>query len=301
MNGTSVGTLKMPGGGYAVIKRRWQAGDKVELKIPLEPRTVVGDHHNQGKLALLYGPLVLAADEALTGGKRLESVRLASGELADLGVTPQPVPEQRRTWAGDRQFRVNATTRRGSERAQIELVPFADAGATGTRYKVWLPLVTPAGKPSGENLLEDGNESRSRQGNVDGSILEGRYVVTYDGRPAAEDWYAVTVDEPMTIRGVIFRHGKAFHDGGWFDASAGKPQVQVQVAKGGPWKTIGQLTNYPATTGADSAGLADGARFSCKLAEPMRIVGVRVVGKPACGDSPQQAFSSCGGLQVSAR
>jgi len=300
VNGTPVDAKSVRARGYAVIKRTWQEGDKVELNLPLAPRVAVGDHSNQGKLAILYGPLVLAADAALTGGKGLNSLRLASAELAQLGVTPEPVPEPRRTWAGDRQFRVNATTRRGSERVEIDLVPFADAGATGTRYKVWLPLATPRGEPGEENLLEDGAESRSRQGNVDGSIIEGRFVVTFNGGPAAEDWYAVTVDEPISIRRVVFRHGQTFHDGGWFDASAGKPQVQVQVAKGGPWKTVGQLTDYPATTATDSAGLTDGAPFSCKLAEPVRIVGVRVVGKPACGDSPRQAFSSCGGLRVRA-
>ena len=80
-------------------------------------------------------------------------------------------------------------------------------------------------------------------------------MVTFNGMPANEDWYAVAVDEPITVGRVVFLHGKTFHDGGWFDASAGKPKVQIQAAKGGPWKTVGELADYPATTATDSAGL----------------------------------------------
>jgi hypothetical protein len=58
------------------------------------------------------------------------------------------------------------------------------------------------------------------------------------------------------------------------------------------------LADYPATTAGNSGGLSEGARFRCKLAEPVPAVAVRVVGKPACGDASQQAFSSCGGLSA---
>ncbi len=57
--------------GYAVITRRWKAGDKVELVLPLVPQRVYPDdriiararggevqHPDQGKVALKYGPLI---------------------------------------------------------------------------------------------------------------------------------------------------------------------------------------------------------------------------------------------------
>ena len=50
--------------GYVFVKRTWKPGDMVELDLTLEPRVVVGNHSNQDKLAILDGPLVLAADEA---------------------------------------------------------------------------------------------------------------------------------------------------------------------------------------------------------------------------------------------
>ena len=106
------------------------------------------------------------------------------------------------------------------------------------------------------------------------------------------------LDTPVVIRRVVFAHGKSFHDGGWFDASAGKPRVQVQRDRDGMWETIGELSDYPETTATSDAGLKAGKTFTLKLAEPMKVAAVRVVVVPASGDNPQQAFSSCAGLQA---
>ena len=103
-------------------------------------------------------------------------------------------------------------------------------------------------------------------------------------------------DKPMTVARVVFAHGKSFHDGGWFDASAGKPQVQIKRVAGGAWETIGTLDDYPATTATDNRGLKDGQQFTLKLKEPLSIVALCVSGTPASGDGPNQAFSSCAEL-----
>lgn len=104
--------------------------------------------------------------------------------------------------------------------------------------------------------------------------------------------------EPASIRRVVFAHGKSFHDGGWFDASAGKPRIEVQREKDGPWTSVGTLDGYPATTATDSKGLREGQLFTLRLPEAVRAVAVRVVGKPAGGDNPRQAFASCAELQA---
>src|SRR5207253_2438594 len=47
--------------GYAVIKREWKAGDRIELELPMEPQRVVPDERiaaDRGTVALKYGPLV---------------------------------------------------------------------------------------------------------------------------------------------------------------------------------------------------------------------------------------------------
>jgi hypothetical protein len=295
VNGQPV-DVRMGDDGYAAIKRTWAKGDKVELNFKLEPRVIVGDHKNAGKVAVMVGPLVLAADEALLGtnGMQLNAVSVST-DLTALAIAPEPAPDTLKSWPHAQVFHLNAVSR--GKPKDIRLIPFADAGTLGENYKVW--LFQYAGSKG--DLLLEGSESRSRQGNADGSIIDGNvntYVVTFDGQAAAEDWYAVTLEQPLTITRVLYAHGRIFHDGGWFDASAGKPRVQIQARKDGAWEDAGELKDYPATTAANAGALREGASFSCTLATPAKVFGVRVVGKPACGDNPKQAFSSCGDLQA---
>ena len=294
--------------GYAAIKRVWAKGDKVELNFKLETRVIVGDHLNAGKIAVMYGPLVLAADEALLGteGLPISVVGIGNPELSALAISPEPASESVRNWPGAQVFHLNAVSRRSTATAkagapmEIRLIPFADAGGLGKNYKVWLPLRT----GDSQNLLLEGTESRSRKGNLDGSINDENpdsCVVTFDGKLADEDWFAVTLDEPATLARVLYVHGRNFPDGGWFDASADKPRIQIQASKGGAWENAGELKDYPATTTASPSKLRGGDTFSCQLPAPVKVFGVRVVGKPASGNKPKQAFSSCAELQAFAK
>jgi hypothetical protein len=292
--------------GYVSVTRKWKKGDRVELRFKLEPRVVVGDHLNKGKVAVLYGPLVLAADQALLGATNLSlsAVSAAGPSLAALGVKPEPAPDAVKFWPGAQVFRVNAIARKrtGSlepgAALQVRLIPFADAGASGTPYEVWLPLGLAS---SSGNVLLDGYESHSRMGNLGGSIIDENlqsFAVTLRDKPAVEDWFAVTLDEPVTISRVVFAHGKTFRDGGWFDTSGGKPRVQVKTAGDGAWEAVGELKDYPATTASDAAGLRGGECFTCQLANPIKALAVRVIGKPASGDSPKRVYASCAELQA---
>jgi DUF1680 family protein len=96
--------------GYVALRREWKKGDRVQLRFKLEPRVLVGDHKNEGRLAVLYGPLVLAADEALLGDKQcpLTALGVASATLAALQVTPKPAPDKLKSWPGAQVFRINA-------------------------------------------------------------------------------------------------------------------------------------------------------------------------------------------------
>jgi hypothetical protein len=272
----------------------------------MKPRVVVGDHMNEGKVALFYGPLVLAADEALlpASSAGISAVSVANSEVSTLGVTSEPALDPFRSWIGARVFKVNAVVRKpiGTIKAgtpmEIRMVPFADAGTTGSSYKVWLPLWRSL--QSGNVLLE-GSESRSRPGNQDGSINDENpqaIVVTFDGKPAAEDWYAVSLAEPVAIQRVVFTHGRNFHDGGWFDVSGGKPKVQIRATADGEWQTVGELGDYPSTTATADGGIKAGQKFTLRLATPVKALAARVIGKPASGSNPAQAFSSCGELEA---
>jgi uncharacterized protein len=327
INGKSVTALIGPDG-YIAVRREWKQRDRMELRFKLEPCIVVGDHMNQGKVAVLYGPLVLAADEALLGSGdlrssrrtatltrpdakkpdvkslRISSIAPATTNLAALEVSPEPAPESLRSWPSAQVFRIRGVVRRatGSFPAgaplDVRLVPFADAGASGTSYAIWLPVGLSS---SSGNVLLGGQESRSRAGNVGGSIIDEdpqSFVVTFNGERQAEDWFAVTLDEPVAVGRVEFAHGKTFHDGGWFDASRGKPHVQVKTTQDAPWEPVGELKDYPAPTATDSAGLQSGERFTCQFKTPLNVLAIQVVGKPACGDNSQQAFASCAEIQA---
>jgi uncharacterized protein len=298
VNGQKV-EIKTGSDGYAKIQRTWKPGDKIELNLKQEARLIVGDHLNQGNVAILYGPLVLAADAGLLklDGQTLTSFAIARPDVAALKLTPEPAPDSVKTWPGMQVFRIQAVSRKNGSPVTIHLVSFADAGGTGSRYKVWLPLP----KPPSENVLLDGAESLSRPGNQTGSINDEdvhTLSVTYTGQTATEDWFAVTLEAPATIRRVVFMHGSNYHDGGWFDTSAGKPKVQIQRETGGEWETIGELKDYPATTATDHADLKPGQAFTLQLVKPLKVLAVRVLGVPACGDDPKQNFSSCSELQA---
>lgn len=53
--------------GYAVVTREWQAGDRIELELPMAPQRVIADDRikaDLGTLAIKYGPLVYNVETA---------------------------------------------------------------------------------------------------------------------------------------------------------------------------------------------------------------------------------------------
>lgn len=290
LNGQTTDTVTREGW-ITLPVREWKDGDRVEVKFSLGASLLAGTQGNMGRAALRWGPFVLAYDQGKNPGLPSPAA-LGLAESAKPPFTLQPGEALA--------FTAPVRSARKPEPLGATFVTFADAGADGSSYRVWLraPGVDWA---NNESLLADGKESRSRSGNQNGSIIDGdadSFVVTFDGRPANEDWFAVTLPAPVRIARVVFSQGRDFHDGGWYDASAGKPRVQVQRGKGGPWETVGELTDYPATTATDKAGLRAGQKFTVRLAVPVQAIAVRVIGQPASGDNPKQAFSSCAELEA---
>lgn len=277
--------------GWAVLPaREWKDGDRIDIQFNLVASLVAGDYGNTGRAALTWGPFVLACDQALNPGlPKLRAIGLVESR-PPFTLTP----------GNQLAFDASVVGGMNSKPASATLVPFADAGAEGGAYRVWLraPGVAPTANIS---LLADGTESRSRDGNQNGSINDDDFdsiVVTFDGKTSKEDWFAIELTEPVSIQRVVFSHGTTFHDGGWFDASAGKPRVQVQRSTGGAWETVGEVSDYPATTATDNQQLKSGQTFTLRLKSPEKVLAVRVIGVPACGDNPRQAFSSCAELQA---
>ena len=95
------------------------------------------------------------------------------------------------------------------------------------------------------------------------------------------------------IRRVIFMHGRNFDKGGWFDATAGQPKLQIHREKDGAEETIGELTDYPATTATNHANLPPAQAFTLQLAESVSVLAVH-----AGVNNPKQNFSSCAEQQA---
>jgi uncharacterized protein len=282
-------------GEYATVRREWQPGDRVTYKMDLPGRLVLGDHGNAGRAAVMYGPLVLSADEADNPNARpITRLALAQDTLSTFNLkltTPTGKADAPR-------FETEATLTDSSKHKLI-LRPFYDAGSSGSRYHVWLRRPGTVGIAG--SLFAFGEETRSREGNVGGFIADddtSTFVVTFDNTKKDADWFAVALPTPILIDRVVYAHGRTFHDGGWFDTSSGKPRIQVQRARGGSWEDVAMLDSYPSSTAEKpGSGLRDGATFTVKF-PAVQAVGVRVIGKPASGDNPSQAFSSCAELQT---
>jgi DUF1680 family protein len=285
--------------GWAELpSRSWKDGDIIAVKINLASRVEAGEYTHAGRAALAWGPFVLAyeqnANPALPAPHRLGLTRKAvtigsrSGEPLTFETDVAVQPEARLRPA--------------------KFFTFADAGTDRGVYRIWLRAPGANSPGPGESLLVDGQESRSRgnnpAGHANGSINDEdfeSFISTFNGEHANEDWFAVTLARPVTARRIVFSHGKNFHDGGWFDTQGGKPRVQVQRTAGSQWETVGDLADYPATTatnGKDVEKWDVDSRFTLRPKSPVTFVAVRVIGKPASGDNPRQAFASCTELQA---
>jgi DUF1680 family protein len=293
------GTLK--DGWLELPLRTWKDGDQLQLDFQLGSRFMTGETTHAGRAALAWGPFVLAYEQQANPGLPApRQLGLLQAAIARGGAT---------TGSGALRFETLVdvpASGSGPARAQAaSFVPFADAGADHGNYRVWLraPGVVPPAV-LGDSLLSSGEESRSRSGNVAGSIIDGdlaNLVNTWDGQLAGEDWFAVALDAPVGAARFVFTHGRNYHDGGWFDTQAGKPVVQVQRKLDGPWETVGSLQDYPATTATLPSDLVAAQQFVLRLAAPVGFVAVRVLGKPSSGDRPQQSFVTCAELQAFAQ
>ncbi len=282
--------------GWTIVPARaWNDGDQLQIQLNLQGRLVQGNHTNRGRAAAMWGPAVLAYDEAYNP----DLGPISAVGFADLTNGPAveftPAPD------GAARFKVPVRSARLPGIHLATFVLFADAGSASSRYRVWLPGPQTE-LPRNPSQFAYAPESRSQRGNVSGSITDGEaetFVVTFNNRPQSEAWFAVQSEQPIDIRTVAFAHGRTFHDGGWFDTSSGKPEIQIQRTRDGAWTTVARLESYPATSAQNSADLEPGMVFNQPLPHAEQVVGLRVVGKPASGDDARQAFASCAELGAS--
>ena len=252
-------------------------------------RRIAGTDGNRGKVALGLGPLVLAyaIDDVAVGRRRTPAYDVLGDEV--------------RTVAGRAMGHAGAISVDGTvsnavdgiDAAPVRFVPFATAGADGGPYRVWVATDPPE---FARSVLANGTEARSH-GTIDhGSTVDDEpwsFATTYDGTDHDEDWFAVEVASPVAFRRVVVAHGWSWVNGGWFDAAAGPPRIEIRSSTGAPWRRLGDVPGYPATTAADPAGLVGGESFDLVLGEPVSAVAVRLIGRGSHGDYPPARYATC--------
>jgi uncharacterized protein len=121
--------------GWLVIPRRtWDDYDQLTLTLNVHTEFVSGAHSNDGRAALRYGPFVLAYDQQLSP----DAEAPAEVSLPDMS---RSVPAQLKPGPGPLQFEVPVHSTRKPDLHPAIFVPFADAGASGEAFQVWLSAV----------------------------------------------------------------------------------------------------------------------------------------------------------------
>ena len=97
LNGENVNTT-IDQNGYVCLNREWKDGDRLEIEFQLRLHTVTMPD-NEKRFAILYGPIVLAADLGPAKEDRTIPVLVGAGKRSSLGksatVTMVTIPEQR--------------------------------------------------------------------------------------------------------------------------------------------------------------------------------------------------------------
>jgi len=123
-------------GRYLEMKRRWKAGDRVTLDFDLQLRAVPGEHEAAGKVSIYRGPLLLAFDQKLNDFDEEEVPALdlqKLGEAKEVSVRKKEEKDTLLPW-----IVLEAPAQGGRH---VRLCDFASAGAAGTRYRSWLPVM----------------------------------------------------------------------------------------------------------------------------------------------------------------
>jgi DUF1680 family protein len=115
--------------GFLRIRRRWQSGDAVDLRLEMPWRFVKGFHAQEGRVALMRGPLLFSLNPA-------RSPSLGDGDLRELVIDPRSVrpPEPDATVRpGGLAARLKGTL--GGRTHDLLLTEFPDPDARATYFR----------------------------------------------------------------------------------------------------------------------------------------------------------------------
>jgi len=153
------------GGQYWQLNRLWQAGDKLEIELPMPVRTLAANPNitdNRGKVAFMRGPVVYCLENIdLPANAQIDSVFVAG----NFNLTPTPSPELGGIYKLTGSFHIKTdktsaksgvlttdeskpyqdieltTGGQGLNYTQVSLIPYyARLNRASNYFKVWLPV-----------------------------------------------------------------------------------------------------------------------------------------------------------------
>jgi DUF1680 family protein len=119
-------------GGMLAVRRRWKAGDRVEVRFEMPVEALPGGLSYPNAVAIKRGPQVLAIDKGLNLAidSAGEVNYTGSLQLSDADAT---LPAD---WGWKEAFYLDAVVNGG--RRRVVMVPFAEAGQKSDAVEVWI-------------------------------------------------------------------------------------------------------------------------------------------------------------------
>ena len=118
--------------GFLSINRLWKPGEKVIINFEIPVKIIQGGQNYKHFIAFQRGPQILAADSSLNSmnpiyvtEKQLQNQKIILS--TNLSVLPA-------NWIGNQAYSFIENSK-----TKLVLVPFSDAGQTGSRTQVWIP------------------------------------------------------------------------------------------------------------------------------------------------------------------
>jgi DUF1680 family protein len=238
LNGETIAIDSAPSS-YFTITREWRDGDEIVLRLPMTLRAEPLPHTDGKTVALLHGPVLLAAivpDEPGApnpAGQRFGEHLEARGKTDAFPpvLVADDIPA---VLAG-----LKATERAPSEFSSHDIVRPSDLTLVPLyrvyeeQYAVYFPLLTPAGWTAREDELRAAAEAARRRDAATFDLVTPGYQ-----QPEVEHSLR---DERSVIEEFSGRKGRLARDGGWFSyelrVDPHEPVALVVTYWGGVWVT----------------------------------------------------------------
>ncbi|NSW95350.1 MAG: glycoside hydrolase family 127 protein [Bacteroidales bacterium] len=247
-------------GGYAIIKRTWEKGDKVEIELPMPVRTVVTDERvkeDAGKVAVQRGPVIYCAEWPDNNTGNVLNLMLKDKPSFTTGFEPELLGGTQviRTKGMQTMKTLSPEPSVITEETDITLIPYALWNNRGPgQMKVWLPVTIESADPlpaptiAYRSRIEASKVTRALSALNDQKEPSGsndRSVRYYHWWPDKDSWQYVQYDfeKPETVsRTRVY----------WFDDRPDggcriPDEWEIQYKAGNTWKPVKAKTDYSVT------------------------------------------------------